>query len=65
MKSLARFLVALLAPFVFVFGGAGLIAVGLEHEIEFLLWTGLILLAAGLLWCLWLYLQAEAGSFWD
>ncbi|MEE4300079.1 MAG: hypothetical protein V2J24_11620 [Pseudomonadales bacterium] len=65
MKELARFLVVLLAPFVLIFGGAGVIALGVEREIEFLIWTGLIVLGSGLLWCLFLYLWADSGSFRD
>ena len=65
MKSLARFLVVLLTPFVFVFGGAGLLVLGLDHQSSFLAWTGTIDLAAGLLWCLGLWLLADSGSFRD
>lgn len=66
MKTLARFLVALLAPFVLIFGGAGLVGLGLDREVPFLIWTGLVVLGAGLLWCLFLWFWAESGSsFWD
>lgn len=66
MKALARFLVALLGPFVLVFGGAGLIGLGLDHEVPALTWTGLVVFGGGLLWCLFLWLWADSGwSFWD
>ncbi|MEE4298264.1 MAG: hypothetical protein V2J24_02380 [Pseudomonadales bacterium] len=57
---------ALLAPFVMLFGGAGLIGLGLDRDVSFLVWTGLVVFAGGVLWCLFLYLWADSGvSFWD
>lgn len=65
MKTLVRFLVGLAMPFVLVFGGAGLIGLGLDGQVDFLVWAGLIVFAVGLLWCLGLYLWIDAGTFRD
>lgn len=49
-RSFVQFLVGLLAPFVLVFGGAGLTVWGWKADWSWLLWTGAITVGAGLLW---------------
>ena len=45
-----RFVVGLLAPFVLIFGGAGLIGIGFEYDYNVLVWAGGIVAICGLLW---------------
>ncbi len=53
MRGLVRFLVTLATPFILIFGGAGLFGLGVEHEINVLIWTGGLAFVAGVLWVLW------------
>lgn len=63
MKRFIRFVLGLLAPFILVFGGAGLVGLGLEHDLRFLVWAGAIATACGLLWGCWLLLL-DGESLW-
>jgi len=50
LKGLVRFLVFLFAPFALIFAGAGLVSWGFGNELEWLGWTGVVLIGVGLLW---------------
>ena len=63
MKGIARFLLGLFMPLILIAGGAGLIGVGMTYEIVILVWVGLALIAAGIIWGLILYFWAESGSW--
>lgn len=63
MKDIARFLVGLLMPLILIAGGAGLIGIGMTYEIVILVWVGLALIAAGLLWGMILYFWADSGGW--
>ena len=63
MKDIARFLVGLLMPLILIAGGAGLIGIGMTYEIVILVWVGLALIAAGLLWGMILYFVADSGGW--
>lgn len=67
MKALLRVLLAIAAPFLFVFGGAGLIGFGIDHDVRFLVWTGGVLVLSGLVWGLfmWLFDTVTPFSFFD
>lgn len=65
MKQLLRFIVGLLAPFILIFGGGGLIGVGIEYEFEIVAWAGLAASVCGLLWGCWLLFMDGAGAWWD
>ncbi len=56
MRDIVRFLVGIAAPFLLIFTGSGLIGLGMEYKIEFLLWAGGVTAACGLLWGCWLWL---------
>ena len=56
---LAGLITGIVAPFVLVFGGAGIVGIAVEYEIEFLVWAGLLLLVCGLLWMLGLFFLAS------
>ncbi len=62
LKDLLRSLVGIAAPFILIFGGAGIAGLGLEYKIEFLLWTGGISVVSGLIWGCWLLLL---NGGWD
>lgn len=61
MKDLARFLVGLLMPFVLIAGGGTLVGWAVSIEVTFLIWIGLAMIAAGVLWGFLLF--AVAGGF--
>ena len=63
MRDLLRFIVGLLAPFILIFGGAGLVALGFEYQKTFLLWTGGVVALAGVLWGAFLLLFAHEGDW--
>ena len=65
VHEFVRFLVGLLAPFVFVFGGAGLVGIGLEYDINILVWAGGIATICGLLCGCWMFFLDGAASCWD
>ena len=65
MKDIVRFLVLLAAPFILIFGGGGLVGLGLEHEIEFLAWVGAIAVVCGLLWGCWMFFVSSSSLWWD
>lgn len=73
MKDFWRFLagffrsilVTILPPILLIAAGAGLAAAGLEFSITFLMWVGVVLVAAGLIWGVFIYFAADSGSFWD
>lgn len=61
MKSLVRFLVGLLAPFILIFGGAALVGIGVEYDVNVLAWIGGIAVVCGLLWGLWIFFLDESA----
>jgi hypothetical protein len=65
IRWLLRTLVVVAAPVLLVLGGATLAGLGLDHDLAFLVWTGLIVAACGLLWGGWLLLVASAGGDTD
>lgn len=65
MKEIIRFLVGLAAPFILIFGGAGLVGIGVEYDIDILGYAGAIITVCGLLWGCWLWLLGSSMSWWD
>lgn len=66
LKSLLRIIVFILAPFALIFGGAAMAGFGADQEWGWLTWTGLILVAAGLIWAFVLFLMSGPfGWFGD
>ncbi len=63
MKQIIRFVVGLLAPFILILGGGGLIGIGVEYEFEILAWVGAVSVVCGLLWGGWLLLL-DGSSIW-
>lgn len=59
-RGFVGFLIALLAPFVLVFSGAGLAALGFTNGWNVLTIIGGIVLAAGLIWGLILFLLTDS-----
>jgi hypothetical protein len=55
LKSLLQVLISVFAPVILVVLGAGIISLGLQFEIQFALWMGLIMMAAGFFWGLVLF----------
>ena len=62
IRWLLRTVLAVIAPVLLILGGAALAGLGLDRELPFLIWTGLIVAACGLLWGAWLLLLADAGG---
>lgn len=60
-----RFVVGLLAPFILIFGGGGLIGIGVEYEFEILAWVGAVSTVCGLLWGGWLLLLDGSSTWGD
>ena len=65
MGGIIRFLVGLLMPIILIAAGAGLSGLGLDQEWPVAIWAGLILIGVGVVWGLFLYFAAEAGSPFD
>jgi hypothetical protein len=63
VRDLTRFLISLATPFILIFGGAGMIGLGFEFEVKFLLWAGVLVFLAGIAWCLWVAFITE-DSIW-
>lgn len=61
MKSLLRFLLGLLMPLILIAGGGALIGWGVTHDWPIMIWTGLAMIGAGILWGLFLFLWASEG----
>ncbi|MGB0951781.1 MAG: hypothetical protein ACPG31_01020 [Planctomycetota bacterium] len=55
LHYLAKGLASLLAPFLLIAVGAGIAALGIKLGWSWLMWTGLIILAAGVVWGFLLY----------
>lgn len=64
-KSLLKFLLSLFMPVILIGGGGTLAVFGIEQEWSWLVWFGLIVVGAGIVWGLVLYLWADSGSFLD
>jgi len=65
MRGILRFLIGLLMPVILIAAGAGLAGLGLDREWPVAVWAGLILIGVGVVWGLFLYFAAEAGSPFD
>ena len=63
MKNLARFLVGLFMPVFLIGGGGALIGTALNYEIAMLVWVGLAMVGAGILWGLFLFFWATGGDW--
>lgn len=59
---LLRVLVNALMPFLLVAAGAGIASLGLTYSLTLLIWTGLIMVGAGILWGLFLFLYYTEGG---
>lgn len=55
LHDLAKGLAHLLAPFLLIAVGAGIAALGVKLGWDWLMWTGLIIVAAGVVWGFLLY----------
>ncbi|MEO0872109.1 MAG: hypothetical protein AAFY19_09155 [Pseudomonadota bacterium] len=65
MRSLIRFVLGLIMPIVLLAAGAGMAGLGLDREWNWLVWAGLIVAGAGIVWGLFLFFLADSGSFLD
>ena len=65
MKEIVRFILGLLAPFILIFGGGGLLGFGIEHDYDVLAWAGAIATLSGLLWGGWLLFLDGATTWWS
>ncbi|MEZ5872593.1 MAG: hypothetical protein R3D32_12265 [Nitratireductor sp.] len=50
LKALIRGIVWLFAPFILIVIGAGLVVAGFWLQWMFLVWTGVVVIAAGIIW---------------
>lgn len=64
-KGLLRILLTLFMPVILIAAGGGLAVFGIEREWTWLVWFGLIIVGAGIVWGLFILLWAESGSFFD
>ena len=55
IKGFLKSLMGILAPFILVFGGAGLVGLGIEWKFNFLVWTGGITILIGLILGFFMY----------
>lgn len=65
LKGLLKFLLSLFMPVILIGGGGTLAVFGIEQEWSWLVWFGLIVVGAGIVWGLFIFLWAESGSFWN
>lgn len=65
MKDLIRFLVGLFAPFALIFGGAAIVGAGTHFSIPFLIWTGAVVVLAGIVWGAFLMFVNSSFSWFD
>ena len=63
MRRLISFVVALLMPLILIGGGGAVTGWGFTNEWDILVWIGLGMIAAGVLWGLFLFLWATDGPF--
>ncbi|HEY9129498.1 MAG TPA: hypothetical protein VIN02_06670 [Sulfurovum sp.] len=63
IKGFLKSLMGILAPFILVFGGAGLVGLGIEWKINFLVWTGGITILIGLI--LGFFIYFSDGDFFS
>jgi hypothetical protein len=59
IKQVLQFLLFLLAPVILVAIGAALTAWGLSNDWQILTWTGLIVIAAGFAWGIFIWIWAD------
>jgi len=50
LTTILRIVLSVFAPLILIGAGAGLISVGMAYSYDIIIWTGLILIAAGLIW---------------
>lgn len=63
MKRLISFIVTLLMPLFLIGGGGAISGWGLTNDWDILVWIGLGMIVAGVLWGLVLFLWADSGPF--
>ncbi|PJI85205.1 hypothetical protein BC777_3205 [Yoonia maricola] len=63
MRRLIAFVVTLLMPIILIGGGGSLTGWGITNNWTMLVWVGLAMIAAGVLWGLFLFFWASDGSF--
>jgi hypothetical protein len=61
IKQILQFLLFLLAPVILVAIGAALTAWGLSNDWQILTWTGLIVIAAGFAWGIFIWIWADTS----
>lgn len=62
MRQLARFLVGLFMPFFLIIGGGAVAGMGVTYGWAIIGWIGVAMVAAGVLWGLFLFFWASEGS---
>lgn len=62
MRALIRFIVGLFMPVILIGGGGALIGWGLNNTWPILVYAGLAMMAAGLIWALVLWLWVSDGG---
>ena len=63
MQSVFRFLVGLLMPVVLIGSGGALTGWAITNNWSILAWIGLAFIAAGVIWGLFLFFWADAGTW--
>lgn len=58
-KEIVRFLFALFAPLILIFAGAAVAVWGGSNDWQFVMWTGLVVAGAGIVWGLILFMFVD------
>ena len=56
IKSILSAVLSVFAPVLLVFAGAGITSLGLNYDYDIVTWTGLIVIGAGILWGIGIFL---------
>lgn len=62
MKSIIRFIIGLLMPIILIAGGGMLAGLGLNNDWQFVVWAGIAMVGAGIVWGFFLFLWANGGD---
>lgn len=63
LKSLLRFFVALLIPFLLIFCGGGVCYLGLISDIQVVVWGGFALIGVGVFWLIAMFFSDSSSPF--
>jgi len=63
MKAVIRFIVSLLMPVILIAGGGMLTGWGVTNSWQFVVWAGVGMVVAGIVWGLILWLWVDGGRW--